>query len=145
MEPGRPRDGRDPWLLREQPRQRDLRGRRLLLLGDPPQQIDEDLIRLPVLRREARNDVAEVALVERRLLVDLARQEALPERAEGNQPDTQLRERRHHLLVRLAPPQRVFALQRRARLHRVRAADGLRFRLRKAEMLDLARADEVFY
>ena len=53
-------DGNDPRLLREQPGERDLRRRRFLLFGDLAEQIDQGLIRFAVLRREARDDVAEI-------------------------------------------------------------------------------------
>jgi hypothetical protein len=45
-------DGNDPWLLRQQPGQRDLSRCRLLPLGDLAQQVDQRLIRLPVFRRK---------------------------------------------------------------------------------------------
>ena len=56
----RPWDRHDPGLLRQQPGERDLRRRRLLPLGELLQPLDERQVRLPVLRREARDDVAEV-------------------------------------------------------------------------------------
>ena len=66
------------------------------------------------------------ALSKLRVFVDLARQEALAQRAVRHEADAQLLERRQHLRLGLAPPQRVLALDGRDRLHRVRAADGLR-------------------
>src|SRR2546421_679162 len=83
------RDRNDPGLLGEEPGERDLRMRRVLLFCDPAKQIDQRLVRLPSLRREPRNDVAEVGTVERRALVDLPRQEALAQRAERNEPDAE--------------------------------------------------------
>ncbi len=47
----------------------------ILPFGDPGEQVDEGLVRLPSLRREARKDVAEVGTVERRALVDPSREE----------------------------------------------------------------------
>jgi len=88
------RDRHDPWLLGEQPRERDLRGRGFLLFRERGEPVDERQIRFPVLRRESRNDVAEVGTVERGLLVDLAREESLAQRTEGHEPDSQLLERR---------------------------------------------------
>jgi hypothetical protein len=64
--------------LREQAGERDLRRRRALLGRDAGPQIDHRLVRLPVLRREARDDVAEVGAVERGGLVDGPREEAFP-------------------------------------------------------------------
>ena len=78
-------------------------------------------------------------------LVDLSRQEALAERAEGDEADPQLLERRQDVRFRLPPPQRVFALQRRDRLDRMRAADGLHAGLREAEVLHLALLDQVLH
>src|SRR5262245_2379229 len=78
----RARDRDDPRLLREQPRERDLRGRCLLARGERLQPLNEGEVRLAVLRREARDDVPEVRLLERRLIVDLAGEESLAERAE---------------------------------------------------------------
>ena len=84
------------------------------------------------------HDVAEVGAVERRVLVDLAGEEALAQRAEGDEADAEFFERRQDLLLGLPPPQRVFALQRRDRLDRVGAADRLHAGLGQAEVLDLA-------
>ena len=46
---------------------------------------------------------------------------------------------------RLSPPQRVFALERRHRLHCVRATDRLHARFRKAKVLDLALLNQVLH
>ena len=53
-------DRDDPRLLGEQPGERDLRGRCVLPFRDPGQQLDEGAIRLPGVRVEARDGVAEV-------------------------------------------------------------------------------------
>ena len=68
--------------------------------GDLAEQIDQGLVRLARLRREARDDVAEVAAVERRVLVDRAGEEALAERAEGDEADAEFLERRQDLRPR---------------------------------------------
>ena len=52
----RARNGNNPRLLCEQPRQSDLRGRGVLLLGDRAEQIHEGLIRLSML--QARSEAA---------------------------------------------------------------------------------------
>src|SRR5271165_7305592 len=109
----------------------------------PRQEIDQGEVRLARRLREARHDVAEVVLRERGLVVDRAGQETLSERAEGHEANAQFFERRKDLLFRLAPPQRVLALQRRDRLNGVGAADRLHAGLRKPEMPDLALGDEV--
>src|SRR5437588_6414813 len=60
------RDRYNPRLLRQQPRQRDLCGCRLLPFRELRQPLDEREIRLAVLRREAWDNVAEIGAVERR-------------------------------------------------------------------------------
>src|SRR5207244_8352172 len=98
-------DGHDPRFLGEQPGERDLRGCRLLSFCELGEPLDERQIRLPVLRREARDHIAEVRAVERGLLVDLSRQEAFAERTERNEADSQFLERRQHLFLGLSPPE----------------------------------------
>jgi hypothetical protein len=51
--------------------------------------IDEGQIRFPVLLGEARDDVAEVGRIERRLVIDLAREEAFAERTERHESDAE--------------------------------------------------------
>ena len=89
------------------------------------------------------NDVAEVRLVKRRVLVDLAGEEAFAERAERDEADAELLERRHDLRLGLSPPQRVLALQRRDRLDRVGATDRLDTGFGQTEVPDLAFADQL--
>lgn len=72
----RTRDRHDPRILREHPGQRELRGRHPLPCGDGFHEVHNRLVRLPVLRREARHRVTEVTRVERCGLVDLPREEA---------------------------------------------------------------------
>ena len=66
---GGTRDRDEPRLLRQNPGECDLGGCRVLALGDLGQEVDEGAIRLPCLRAEAGNTVAEVGAVERRVLV----------------------------------------------------------------------------
>jgi hypothetical protein len=87
-----------------------------------------------------RGTVLRKSVRRRRVLVDLAGQEALAERAEGHEADAELLQQRQDLLLGLAPPQGVLALQGRDRLHGVRAADAVGARLGQAEVLDLALA-----
>src|SRR3982751_126231 len=84
------RDRNNPRLLGEQPGERDLSRCRLLPFGDAAEQIDQGLIRLERLRREAWQGAAEVGAVEGRVLVDLAREEALAQRAVRDEADPQL-------------------------------------------------------
>ena len=145
MQLGGAGDRHDPGLLRQQPGERDLRRRRLLSAAMSAEQIDQRLVCLAGLRREARDDVAEVGAVERRVLVDRAGEKSLAERAEGNEADAEFLERRQDLLFGLAPPQRILALQRRDRLHRMGAADRLHAGFGQAEVLDLALLDQVLH
>src|SRR2546423_3148830 len=80
-------DRDDPWLLRQQPGERDLRGGGVLALRHFPEQIDERVIRLPVLRCEARNRLPEITAIELRVLVDLPGEKSFAERTEGNETD----------------------------------------------------------
>ena len=67
----------------------------------------------------------------------------LPSGLNGTKPMPSSSQSRQDLRFGLAPPQRIFALQRRDRLHRMRAADRLHAGFRQAEMLDLALADQA--
>src|SRR5690242_7057139 len=70
----------DPWLLCEQPGERDLGRRRLFPFRDFAKQIDQPLILPEGLRREAWQRATEVGAVELRVFVELARQEAPAQR-----------------------------------------------------------------
>src|SRR6266487_4416876 len=85
----------------------------------PAKQINQGLIRFSSLWRKARDDVAEVGTVERRVFVDLAREEALPKRAKWNEADSEFLEGRQHFRFRVSPPQRVFTLDCSDRLDSV--------------------------
>src|SRR5688572_13313097 len=89
--------------------------------------------RPPVLGREPRDGGAEVAAVERRGLVNAPREEAAAERAEGYEADAELLEGRQDRRLRLAPPERVLALQRGDRMDGMGAPDRPRARLRSEE------------
>src|SRR5208282_5232948 len=88
----------DPGLLGEEPGDCDLGGGCVFRGCDLAEQIDQGLVRLAGLRREAGNDVAEVVAVERRVLVDGASEETLSQRAERHEPDAELLKRRQDLL-----------------------------------------------
>ena len=95
----------DPPFLGEQPRERNLRLRRLLQVCDPSERIDERLVRFAGFLGEARNDVAKIRLVELSLLRDGAGEEPFAQRAERHKSDAQFFERRQDFLFRFAPPQ----------------------------------------
>src|SRR5947207_9455613 len=111
MQLRRTRDRNDPRLLCEQPGKRDLGRRGLFLLRELANQINQRLVRFPVLRRKARNNVAEVGLVELRIFADLAGEKALSQRTKRNETDSEFLECRYHLGFRLSPPKRIFALE----------------------------------
>lgn len=109
-------DGDDPGLLGEQPGEGELGGGRVLPLGNLAEQVDEGLVCLAGLGREAGDDVAEVGAVEPGVLVDLAGQKTLPEWVVGYEADAKLLERRERVFLGLPPLQRVLALERGDRL-----------------------------
>src|SRR6266550_363613 len=122
------RDRNDPWLLREEPAEGDLRRCRSLPLGQLLELLDQGLIRLAILGGEAWHHVAEVAALERRLLVDLAGEKAFSQRAERNEPDAEFLECRYHFGLGTPEPQRVLALECRDGLHGMCAPDRIHTR-----------------
>ncbi len=140
---GGARNRHDPGLLRQQPGDGDLRPAHALRRGECAQHLHQPGVGLAVLRAEARHDVAEVALVEGGVGVDGSGQKPPAQRAEGYETDAQFLQHRQHALLGLAPPQRVFTLQRRHRLHRVGAADRLRPGLGQAEVSHLAFGNQI--
>src|SRR6185437_1403467 len=128
----------------EQPSKRNLSRSRLPLLGESADEVDNGLIGFPVLRREARDDIAKIAFVELCILADLARKEAFAQGTEWHKTDPKFFQRRDHFGFRLPPPQRIFTLQRRDRLNCMRTANGLDSRLRKTKMPHLTLRNEVF-
>ncbi len=105
VELGRAGDRHEPRLSGEDPGQGNLRRSRLLSLPDGGQEINQGLIGLSCLRREARERAPEVRAVELRVLVDRAGEEALAQRAEGHEADAQLLERRQDVALVLSRPQ----------------------------------------
>src|SRR3981081_3586986 len=91
-------DRNHPRLLRQQPRERDLSRCRLLPCCDAAEQINERLIRLESVRREARQGTAEVGAFELRIFVDLPCEKTLAQRAVRYQPDSEFLQGRDHFL-----------------------------------------------
>src|SRR5438445_102697 len=107
----RPRNRDNPRLLREQPRERDLRRRRAFPLRDPLHEVDHYHVCRTGVRGEARRYAAKVFRVERRRRVDRSGEKASAQRTERNEADAKLLARRQHAVaLRVARPQRVFAL-----------------------------------
>ena len=69
----------------------------------------------------------------------------MPSGLYGTKPMPSSSQRRQHLLLGLPPPQRVFALDGGDRLDGVGATDRLHARLGEAEVLDLARLDQLLH
>jgi len=131
-----------PRLLRQQPGECDLSRRGLFPFRDTGEQMNQGLIGLEGLRREARQGAAEVGTVELRIFIDLAREEPLAQGAVGDQADSEFLKGRDDFRFRAPPPQRIFALQSRDRLDGVCAADGLHARYLQAEPISRAIARE---
>ncbi len=139
MQLGRAGDRHDPGLLREQPSERDLRGRRASsLVAIAPSRSTRAWLALRFSAEKRGTTLRKSVLSNVRRVVDLAGEKSLAERAERDEADAEFLAERQDLRFRLAPPQRVFALKRRDGLYGVRAADGLRAGFRQAEVLDLA-------
>src|SRR5579864_4130548 len=103
------------------------------------------MIRFPVLGRKPWERAAEVDTLERRIFVHLSSEEAFPQWAIGNEADSKLLQRRQHILLAIAEPERVFALDSGHRLNDVCTADRVRRGFRHAEVLHLALVNEVLH
>jgi len=142
----RPRDRDDERLPRQQPGERDLRGRRLFSLRHPLEQFDEDPVRTQRFGREARKGRrgSHVVLrIEHSRRCHLAGQEPHPERAPRHEADAELLAGWQHLVFRVTRPDRVFVLDGRYRLHGVRTADRRAAGLREPEVTNLAGGDKI--
>src|SRR6185369_1914448 len=119
-------DGDHPRLLGEHPCERDLSRCRLLARADRGEQIDQRLVGLARLGREAWKGGSEVVAAEVGVFSDRACEEALAERAERHKADAEFLERRQDVALVLTRPQRVLTLYGRNGLHGMRAADRRR-------------------
>src|SRR5208282_461444 len=138
-------DRNNPRLLGEEPSERDLGRCRILPFCDAAEQINQGLIRLESLRREARQGAAEIGAVEGRVFIDLAREEAFAQRAVGYKADSQFLKGWYHFLLRSPRPQRVFALKSSEGLDCVCATDRLHSRFGKSQVLDLPLLNQILY
>src|SRR5258706_6893428 len=89
VERGGAGDRNDPWLLRQEPGERDLRRRRALSAPDLFQKVDHGSVRAASLLREPRHSAATVIAAECRGVVDFAGEETPSERTVRNEADTQ--------------------------------------------------------
>jgi hypothetical protein len=118
-------DRHDPWLLRQQPGQRDLRRRRALLLADLFQQVDQGRFALRA-SGVNRGKVVRLSLLPNVVVSSiLPVRKPLPSGLKGTKPIPSSSQAGSTSASGLAPPEGVFALDGRDRLDRVRAADGL--------------------
>src|SRR5580704_2637836 len=141
----RARNWNHPRLLRQDPRQGDLSGSRFLFGGELIEQIEHRLVGFAIFGSHAWSRVAKIGGIELCIFVDRSGQKAFAERTERNEADAEFFERGDDFFLRLAEPQRVFALKRSDRLNGVRLANRFRARFGEAEMLHLAGLDEVFH
>ncbi len=136
-------NGHDPGFLRQQPGQRNLGWGRVLLRGDPLQQFHHHPVGPDRFGSEAGIAAANVVLGKGGVFVDLAGQVAAAQWAVRHKPDAEFLTGGQHRLFDHVPPDRVFALDRRDRLHRVGPADMLGAGLGQPEVLHLARLDQI--
>lgn len=113
--------------------------------GDGREELDEHSVRSSGLGSEPRDGVAEVRLVEAGALVDAAGEEPFAEGTEGDETDAQLLEDSENLVLGLAPPQRVLALEGGNGLDSMGTANGRHAGFREPEEADLALTDELVH
>src|SRR5207248_6460390 len=123
----------------------NLSGCRILTFGDLTKQINQGLVGLASLGRKARNDVAKIRLIERCVLVDLSGEEASSQRTKWNKANAHFLTCRQHFLLRLSPPQRIFALKCSHWLDCVCATQSLHPCFGKSEVSDLTFLDQIFH
>src|SRR3954451_7970647 len=97
-------DRYNPGFLCEQPGQSNLRRRGVTGFRKVGHDIDEGMVRLARFRRKAWLLHPEVVAGERGVLINGAREESLAERTERHEADSELLQRRQHLVLWLSPP-----------------------------------------
>src|SRR3954462_6411135 len=100
MQLRRARNRHDPGLLCEQPGERELGRRHLLLLRESVEQINQRLIRFTILLVKAWDGAAEIRTIERRICVNLSREKAFAQRAKWDEPDAEFFQGWQHFLFR---------------------------------------------
>ena len=139
------RYGHDPWLLGQQPRERDLGGRNALARRHLSNEIDQRPVCLERFGSKAGNQSAEIRGVELGVFIDFTGEKARPQWTEANETDAKLFQGWENLAFRPPPPQGILALNRREGLHCVSASDRLCASFRKPEMFDFAHLDQLLY
>ncbi len=103
------------------------------------------MIGLERLGLEARQRVAEIAPIKRCIPADFTGEKPPAQRAVGHKADSQFFQRRQNFRFRTSPPERIFVLQRRHRLHGMGTADGLHPGFGKAEVPYFTLPDQLFH
>jgi hypothetical protein len=125
----------------EDPGERELTRRYALRLGELLHPVEELEVGAEVLALAVRRAPPKGVLVEVVERADRAGEEAATERTVGDETDPQLASGGKDRVLAVAAPQRVRGLKRADPVSGVRAADGLRRRLRQPDVLDLALLD----
>src|SRR5262249_54973674 len=129
--------------LREQPGERDLSGHRALVRCDFSHDRGGAHVRLEVFALKARITATIVPLWVLVAALHVTGEKAPTEGTERHEPDAELTERRDDPSLEAALPERILALQRGDRMHRVRPTDRLLARLRETEEPHFALAHEL--
>src|SRR5436309_651593 len=141
--PLRAGNGHDVFALRQHPGQRELRRRAPL----GARQLLDARHQLEVLREvlTLKAGIAAPPVVRGEVLVApyLAREEAAPQRAVGDEADAQLPARGQNLVLRVATPERVLRLERADGVRSVCTPDRYGGGLREAEIADLTGAHQL--
>ena len=130
-------------MLRENEGQRDLRRRQSFAGGDGLKLGHELEVVLEMRLLEAGGAGPLVVGAELGKALELAGEQAAAERRVGDEADAERAHAAEDLPLRLAKEQRIFRLQRRDGMNRVRPPKACRRRLRKPEIADLPLPDEL--
>ena len=137
------RDGHDPRLLAQAAKRAQFAPASRPFGGNALEQVNDCHVGGARIVHEARRDIAEVPGVELRR-VDLARQEARAQGAEGHESDGELLACfEHAVALRVSRPDRVFALHGGHRVNRVGTANRRGAGFREPEVLHFPFTDEV--
>ncbi len=116
-----------------------------LLAARSPQHLHQAQVGGTGLLGKARHYAAKIVRLEAGIGLDGPGQKALAKRAERHETYPQLVEQRQDRLLGLTPPEGIFALQRRHRLHLVGTADGIDAGLGQTEVAHFPLADQILY
>src|SRR5262249_41838773 len=139
----RSRNRHDAFILRQYPRERDLRGRALVNGGDLLDRLEQRHVLAEVVDQKARVLAAPVLWQQRIETLDRAGEKAAPEWRISEKTDAELAASGQDVLFDIARPQRILGLERGDTMHFVRASDRLRAGLRQQQMPDLALLDQA--